>query len=131
MAIEIEISLSGKELHLKLVPCNKTLEACNKKTMNEEELDLKLVPCNKKKDAECEKKRMKEAKTNHWMYAVLGIAPLSIIIILSLISVLVYWKNKAWKENQENESKNTLYGTEYYDGSEITWSNPNYISFKK
>ena len=107
MAIEIKISLSGKELH------------------------LKLVPCNKKKDAECEKKRMKEAKTNHWMYAVLGIAPLSIIIILSLISVLVYWKNKVWKENQENESKNTLYGTEYYDGSEITWSNPNYISFKK
>lgn len=61
-----------------------------------------------------------------WIYYTSGGIFLSIIIFLTLIALAVYWRNKARRMKAEIEMKNMLYGTEYYDGSEITEKNPSY-----
>ena len=56
-----------------------------------------------------------------------GLLLLSLIIILCLIAGLVHWKNEARKVT-EIEMTNELYGMQYYEGSEITETNPAYTT---
>ena len=73
-----------------------------------------------------EKKDLKHCSQNAWIYFLFAGLILFPIICLSLIAMGVYLKNKAMEMRKEIEMKNSLYGTEYYDGSEITEKNPSY-----
>ena len=98
--------------------------------MRQRLLNLTIEPCNKKTDVGGEKttdmeEAGGEAEINYWIFALIGVAVLSLVIILSLIAGLVHWKNEARKET-ETEIRNVLYGMEYSEGSEIKEINPAY-----
>ena len=66
---------------------------------------------------------------HYWIYVMFGGGGLvlSMIMLLSLITVYVYWKNKVRRMKEESENKNMLYGlAEYHDDTKITERNSSY-----
>ena len=98
--LAIEISMEGdKRRFLSLELCNKTIDAVPGVPVGKQkkDMDLSYRIFDMEIAGDEKKKNMTESKTNYWMFAVFGSLSI-IIIILSLISGLVYRKNKARKE---------------------------------
>ena len=97
------------------------------KTYNQEQTETETIEkkplkqCSQTDDLDVE-------SSNIWIYLIIGAggSVLIIILLLSMITFAVCWKNKEIRMKEEIVNKNIFYGQAYYADSEMRERNPSY-----